>query len=119
MWNLRLSAPAQVLGPRSAHHHADTSADRKLSPSNLVQDEDDDASADQLADVDHPGQNDSILLALPKGLEQGRGVVDESVDARELFGMMSVESTSIEIEEPRDHTCWKNMIPIATMVRLR
>lgn len=66
------------------HHHANSSTDCKLTPADLIQDEDNDARASKLADIDHSREDDSVVLVLSESFEQCRRIVDECVDSREL-----------------------------------
>lgn len=74
-------------------HHSDTTENCQFSASNLIEHKNNDACAHKLADVDHAGEDDCMVLVLAEGCEESRSVVDEGVYSGELLSTWSVIST--------------------------
>lgn len=114
--------PVRTELPNNARHdevrncHGQGTKNGNSSTTHLVHVQQNWDAADKLADVDDPREDQRHLVLLSQFREEGRGIINEGIDTRELRKQIStshVSSSRVSL------TCWKNGIAIATKVLLR
>ncbi|KAI6750449.1 hypothetical protein HG530_014730 [Fusarium avenaceum] len=65
--------------------HSNTSEDGELATAELIEEEESRNTCNKLADVNHTTENKGHLIVLTKSSEEDGGIVDESIDTRELL----------------------------------